>query len=135
MAVEPQKRGHILYIDDSPAELATAATALRQAGYGVTSSTGVRGVERALERADIVLIDYHMPGMNGGEVLEHLRGLTGLVSNNPDYYLYTSDKDVGSDYREHGFDGRLILKGNSEALLRQVSSALRIRKLRHLRAS
>jgi CheY-like chemotaxis protein len=123
----------ILYIDDSPAELAAAAAALGEAGHEVITRTGIADIAAPLQRADLVLVDYHMPGMDGGEVVRELRRQSAMLPRTPTFYLYTSDKEVGSDYRELGFDGRVILKGNPEALVKQVTAALRIQSLRELR--
>ncbi len=123
----------ILYIDDSAAELGAAATALRAAGYQVETHTSVAAARAHVLDSELVLIDFHMPGTDGGEVLQELKEAIAGRESRPAFYLYTSDKDVGSEYRELGFDGRLILKGNSEALVRQVDAAFRIMALRTLR--
>lgn len=124
---------HIIYIDDSPVELQAVAGALSAAGYRVTCKTGIEGIEPCLRTAELVLVDYHMPGLNGREVLVALRRMSATLTNPPAYYLYTSDKLQGGDYKQLGFDGRIIMKGNLEALLKQVRSALRVRALKTLR--
>ena len=53
----------------------------------------------------------------------------------PLFYLYTSDQEVGADYRAMGFDGRLILKGNPDALLKQLDAVQRAQRLRKMRPS
>lgn len=124
---------HIIYIDDSAVHLAQVAEALEHEGYKVTTRTGIVGLEPQLPTADLVLIDFHMPGMDGGQTLAAIRQLTANQPKQPLFYLYTSDKERGADYRELGFDGRIILKGNVEALAKQIRSALRIQALRDLR--
>lgn len=124
----------ILLIDDSATELEFARRTLGEAGYELLTRTSVDGVAELLSAVEIVLIDYHMPGADGGEVLRELRGAQGKGSGDgPLYYLYTSDKDVGTDYKELGFDGRIILKGNAEALVKQIEAIKRMTSLRKMR--
>ena len=68
-----------------------------------------------------------------GEALQLLKGRLPPDIEPPAFYLYTSDKDVGTTYKTLGFDGRIILKGNGEAFLRQVDAAQRMLKLRKMR--
>ena len=125
---------HVIYLDDSERERANVAQVLEEAGYRVTAVASITGLEALLPDTDLVLVDYHMPGMNGAEALRALRAKSGDPGRLPPFYLYTSDKARGSEYRQLGFDGRIILKGNPEALVKQVASALRIRALRELGA-
>ena len=126
----------IVYVDDSRLELKAVEKALTEGGYTVVASADGEFLERDVATADLVLIDYHLAGVTGKEVLDDLkRGLSGDAARRPLFYLYTSDQEVVGDYREMGFDGRLILKGNQEALLRQLEAVQRARKLRGMRPS
>ncbi len=122
----------ILLIDDSATELEFARRALNEAGYELMTRTSVDGTAELLSQVEIVLIDYHMPGADGGEVLRELKAALG-DADGPLFYLYTSDKDVGTDYKELGFDGRIILKGNAEALVKQIEAIKRMTSLRKMR--
>jgi CheY-like chemotaxis protein len=77
-----------------------------------------------------VLIDFHMPGIGGGEVLSSLRKAAKQMDTQPLYFLYTSDKTASRTHRELGFDGALINKGDDESLVQQLAAALRFAKLR-----
>jgi CheY-like chemotaxis protein len=122
----------VLYIDDSHADIQQAKSVLEAAGFEVIGHTSSTSAERDLHAADVVLIDYHMPGAHGGEVVMRMRQLVP-AGQHTYFYLYTSDRTLSGEYRQLGFDGQVILKGNSEALLRQMDAARRAVALRRLR--
>jgi two-component system, OmpR family, alkaline phosphatase synthesis response regulator PhoP len=65
----------ILIIDDEAEILLLAASRLEANGYAVvTALSGKQGLETAKkEMPALVLLDYVMPEMNGGEVLDRLK--------------------------------------------------------------
>jgi two-component system OmpR family response regulator len=65
----------ILVVDDEADLVSTIEYRLRFANcHVVTASNGQEGLERAAaEKPDLILLDTNMPGMNGHEMLEHLR--------------------------------------------------------------
>jgi len=122
----------VVYIDDSQADLRAAYDVLTPAGFEVLTHTSSTSAARDIPGADVVLVDYHMPGMHGAEVVRHLRVLVPK-GHRTLFYLYTSDRTLSGEYRRLGFDGQVILKGNTEALLRQLDAARRAVALRRLR--
>lgn len=128
----PTPRLRLVYLDDSEADLRFARDVLFPAGFEIATHTSVRAAERDLLGADVVLIDYHMPGMHGGEVVQRFRALIP-AEQRTFFYLYTSDRNLSGEYRRLGFDGQIILKGNAEALLRQLGAARQAVALRQLR--
>jgi len=69
-------RGTVLIIDDEGAVRRLEQICLENAGYEVlTAESGEAGIAAVSARSDIslVLLDSGMPGMNGKQVLEHLR--------------------------------------------------------------
>jgi CheY-like chemotaxis protein len=65
----------ILIIDDEPQILLVVSMRLKVNGYAVvTALSGELGLEKAgTELPDLILLDHILPGMNGWEVLEHLK--------------------------------------------------------------
>ena len=65
----------ILVIDDDRASRRMLARALREAGYVCRESEGgVEALQLVHEEApSLLLLDFHMPGLNGAEVVARLR--------------------------------------------------------------
>ncbi len=75
----PVGGGTILLVDDEDAIRNAAQRILRREGYTVLeASSGEEGLELFKTiggMIDAVILDLHMPGMEGGEVLHHMRDL------------------------------------------------------------
>jgi two-component system, OmpR family, response regulator len=125
-------RGRILVIDDNQAVLAAIRTALEAASYEVVTTAQTVGAGRHLKVCDLVIIDYHMPGLDGRAVLESLKSAAASAHTKPAFYLYTSDAEIQQEARRLGFDGAFSKKGNREALVAQVDAAFRMLRLRAL---
>lgn len=72
----PQSRGHILVVDDDDLFLESVSTNLLNAGFSTdTFDDGRKAVQHLASQAgaDIVLLDWKMPGMTGIEILQRLR--------------------------------------------------------------
>ncbi len=63
-------RGHVLVIDDDPDVRRFVVDCLESLGYLVTQAEhGKAGLERLdIERPDVMIVDFSMPGMNGAQV-------------------------------------------------------------------
>src|SRR5689334_22511428 len=125
-----QKR--ILIIDDSAVILERVRARLSAAGYDVVTTTQSVGAARHLVRCDLVIVDFHMPGLDGGSVVSSLREAAKRAGDVPPFYVYTSDEDKAKAHRQHGFDGAFTRKGDDEALVQQVSAFFRMNKLKEL---
>jgi len=124
----------ILVIDDSEVLLARIKKALVDDGHVVTTTTQPVGNARHLANCDLVIIDYHMPGIDGLAVLQALRAAAAHLDREPLLYLYTSDRAISATYAELGFDGTFT-KGDEEALARQVRAVFRLSEIRAVAAS
>jgi CheY-like chemotaxis protein len=81
-----------------------------------------------LRSIDLVILDYHMPGITGESVGLSLREAATAVGISPLIYLYTSDAKVSQ--KLPGFDGAFVRKGDDDALIAQVDAAFRLKRLR-----
>jgi two-component system OmpR family response regulator len=118
----------ILIVDDSELLLERMKQRLEADGYRVITTTQTVGAARHLLGAQLVIIDWHMPGISGGEVLKSFRSAVQSSKRKPRFYLYTSDAQVSLVAKDLGFDGVFINKGDDDALTRQVAAAFRIIK-------
>ncbi|HTQ46453.1 MAG TPA: protein kinase [Polyangiaceae bacterium] len=133
---DPSRR-RILVIDDSEVMLGRIRAALEAEGYDVVTTTRAVGNARHIATCDLVIIDYHMPGIDGGTVIQSLRSARssgGGASEHPClFYLYTSDAQIAGIYQKLGFDGVLTDKGDEASLVKQVKAVFRIVAMRSMR--
>jgi CheY-like chemotaxis protein len=126
------KKTRVLVIDDNAAILANIRSTLETAGYDVVATSQTVGTARHLKGCNLVILDYHMPGLDGGSVLSSLKAAAASAQSKPLFYLYTSDTQLQATATTLGFDGAFTEKGNREALVRQVDSVVRLLRLRAL---
>jgi CheY-like chemotaxis protein len=123
--------GKLLLIDDNELALARVKARLQREGYHVQTTSRPLELQREQLACDLVIIDFHMPSMNGAEVLRALKPKAAGSGAPPLFFLYTGDKVASHQYQSLGFDGGLINKGDDESLVQQVAVALRLAKLRN----
>jgi DNA-binding response OmpR family regulator len=72
----------ILIVDDEPDLIEIAQTYLEEAGYKVISAAdGLEGLQTAKSmKPNLILLDIAMPGIDGLEMLQILRGTPGLAA-------------------------------------------------------
>lgn len=75
----------VLHVDDDPMNLRVVQEILGAFGHhAVASCSGEDALERlAVEAFDIMLLDIHMPGMTGLDVIARLRAAPGAERNIP----------------------------------------------------
>ena len=124
-------KGEIVVVDDSYVILERIRTHLRAEGYEVYVTTAAASALIRIRTADLAIIDFHMPGVDGGQMLTLLKGAAP-----PDslcqYYLYTSDREAAARYQQYGFDGAFLRKGEEAVLVAQVAAVFRTIALRKL---
>ena len=83
------------------------------------------------EKIDIILLDLHMPNMNGYELLNELKNLTKLPSI-PSVFVMTTDEDEKRELYAKGADGFISKPFNIEELelkiYQTISLSLKIEK-------
>lgn len=70
----------ILLVDDSPTILASMGQLLERGGYKVATANHAEDAADKVDgglKADLVITDYNMPGMNGVELIQSLRKKSG----------------------------------------------------------
>jgi len=120
----------ILVVDDSEIVLERVKHRLELEGYRVITTMQTVGAARHLKSAALAIIDWFMPGISGGEVLESFRAALANTPVKPLFYLYSSDSSVAMNAKKIGFDGCFVNKGDDDSLVQQVAAALRIAKLK-----
>ena len=123
--------GKVVVIDDSWIILEQIRLCLNARGYDVRTTTSADMAARLVRTADLAIVDFHMPGLNGTELVNLLRNGQPAEAHCM-FYLYTSDRDEAARYREHGFDGAFLRKGDEAALVPQVEAVFRTVKMRKL---
>jgi two-component system chemotaxis response regulator CheY len=69
---------HVFLVDDSPTMLASMAAVLGRAGLAVAKAASGEEALRTLQAKPplrIIITDYHMPGINGVELIREIRKL------------------------------------------------------------
>jgi CheY-like chemotaxis protein len=120
----------ILVVDDSEVVLERVKHRLELEGYRVITTMQTVGAARHLKAATLAIIDWFMPGISGGEVLESFRAAVANSPAKPLFYVYSSDSAVGMNAKKIGFDGCFTNKGDDDSLVQQLAAALRFAKLK-----
>ena len=119
----------ILIVDDEPEQTRLLARILTRDGYDVAVAHHAQeGLRRARDSApDLILLDVVMPGMNGWEVLAHLREFSSVpvimltAMGGLEDRVYGLDTGA-DDYVTKPFEAQ-ELKARMRAVLRRVATA------------
>ena len=130
---EAPTRRRILVIDDSEVMLGRIRGALEAEGYDVVTTTRAVGNARHTVTCDLAIIDYHMPGIDGGTVIQSFRSATAAGGHRCLFYLYTSDAAIAKEHKKLGFDGVFTDKGDEAALVRQIRALFRMVQMRAMK--
>jgi two-component system alkaline phosphatase synthesis response regulator PhoP len=120
----------ILIIQDSPSVNAMLKFRLESGKFSVeTVETGEEGVEKAKPgQYQLILLDYNLPGINGGEVCRILRG-EQKTRNTP--IVLMSAKDVDELYKiakDVGADGCIGLPFEGKEFIEKIAGFIKSRK-------
>lgn len=126
----PPADARILIVDDQDANVVLLRRLLRTAGYedvlSTTDSVGALGMV-ADHRPGLVLLDWHMPGRSGAEILQELRADRRW----PDLRIIvlTADPQVRTVALELGADDFISTPFDAVEVLLRIRNAVRIRSL------
>jgi two-component system chemotaxis response regulator CheY len=116
----------VLAVDDSPSIRQMVAMTLGGGGYEVVSAVdGNDGLAKARGmRADLVLTDLNMPGMNGIALIKEIRKLANYAGV-PMLFLSTeSDASLKAEAKAAGATGWIVKPFQPEQLLAAVRKVL-----------
>jgi signal transduction histidine kinase len=119
----------ILVVDDNPATRYSTTRVLKSAGFAVVeAATGQEGIDYALNGADAVVLDVHLPDINGFEVCRLLRSHAATARVPVIHLSATFIKDVDKVMGlEAGADGYLTHPVEPPVLIATVNAFLRAR--------
>ena len=122
--------GKILVVDDTEANRYTIVRILRKEGFEVREAdNGVSGLAAATEDLDLIILDIHMPEMDGYEACKRLKADPALQAI-PILHIsatYTGTDDIAYGL-ESGADGYLTHPVEPAVLVATVRAFLRIRR-------
>jgi len=86
---------HVLLVEDNASTAQSISTVFREHGYMVelASTGGDASTLLKQQRYDFVILDHHLPDMNGDALLKHLVGTNGLERSHTVGLMMTSDSD------------------------------------------
>ncbi|HKS24955.1 MAG TPA: response regulator [Thermoanaerobaculia bacterium] len=114
----------ILVVDDDMPILILMQSLLREFGFEpVTAASGRDAIEIARrQRPALVLLDKHMPGMSGDEVIRALRGDDGMAQ--VPILILSGEPVSKNDLKELRADGAVLKPFDVMALVKQIREHL-----------
>ncbi|WP_200180452.1 PAS domain-containing hybrid sensor histidine kinase/response regulator [Ectothiorhodospira mobilis] len=123
----PRARGRVLHIDDNPGNLRLMQRLAARLGEVelIVAATPSLGIDLAVAyHPDLILMDIHMPGINGFEALRTLRDIPTLQDTPVVALTACASRDQIHRGQEAGFDGYLTLPLNLQEVLDTVHQHL-----------
>jgi sigma-B regulation protein RsbU (phosphoserine phosphatase) len=128
------ERESILIVDDDHASRRMLVRALADSGYLCReSATGLEALESLhAQRPSLVLLDFHMPELNGAEVVSRLRGDENAEIAQVPAIMLTGDGGEASELRclEAGANDFVTKPINLAVLRARIETQLRLQSMR-----
>lgn len=121
-----KQRGNILVVDDSATVRRQTRDALERGGFAVEEAgEGLEGLWRARQqRFDLVLVDVHMPRMDGIAMIRELRRVPGYKTT-PVFVLTTdSSLDRAEEGKQAGATAWMVKPPDYDVLVRGIRQML-----------
>ncbi len=122
----------VLVVDDNPVNRSILTEQL--SGWGIDNATASSGQEalavlrkatKNYQQIDCIILDYQMPGMNGGEVVRNIRA-SGDMADIPVIMLTSVDRtEDGKPFSSLGIQGHIMKPARHEMLLATLTSVIR----------
>lgn len=131
MSSGAEARSRVLVVDDNEQNRALALATLEDEGFEVLlAESGPQALELfAEQRADCVLLDVRMPGMDGVETCKRLRALPGGVDVPIVFLTASRDVDTFDAAQTAGGDDFVTKPVQPTELTLRVRMALKVRRL------
>jgi len=115
---------NVLYIEDNEANIEIVTHILERAGFNVhIAERGDEGIDKAQDiKPELILVDLHLPGMNGLEITERLRSMPEL--DDAKIMLLTADIYSRDEAKAAGADDFMAKPIRRKTFLRKVNEIL-----------
>lgn len=122
----------IMIVEDSATQAMKMEILLAEAGHSVDCMTSAEDAltHLATERADLVVVDYHLPGMNGAEFCRQLRLRSGAETIPVLMLTGDEERDVEHHGLESGADDLLKKSAGDDVFVARAEALLRAAKQR-----
>ena len=120
----------ILIIQDSPSANAMLKFRLESGGFSVeTAETGEEGIEKTkMTPYQLILLDYNLPGMNGGQVCRILKAQDKTRST-PVIFMSAKDEEKLTQItKEAGANGYIGLPFEGKTFIDKIKGFLNARQ-------
>jgi DNA-binding response OmpR family regulator len=116
----------ILLIEDDTTMLSLLTTLLEYEGYQVAPLNGEAGAEEIMrkmrnERPQLILLDVHLPGLSGFDLVRRMRGDDALKSTK---VLMSSGMNLSLECRQAGADGFILKPYMPDELVKTIRETI-----------
>jgi CheY-like chemotaxis protein/anti-sigma regulatory factor (Ser/Thr protein kinase) len=121
----PHVSCHVLLVDDNPVNREVAAGLLERHGHKVTAVEDGQSAIEAMRLGgfQLVLLDMHMPGLDGLETARRIRALGGEAAVTPLWLLTANPNERdGRLWRDAGLNGCLAKPFRAEEVMRLLDA-------------